>query len=130
MSSATKKLKALKGIANKKFKKIKGWGQVRTAGKEIRKEYSNALRDAGETNFREWSNKIYEGLLGKDGKGLRKGKLISGDPRVARNYVPETTKLKAVNFTEDRVIQLLKDGASADKAHEDAIAEAREKFEL
>jgi hypothetical protein len=55
-------------------------------------------------------------------------KLIEGNKKIARNYVPEAEGLEAVRYCEDMVVRVFVDDLA--EAHDTAISIAKRKFDL
>ena len=54
--------------------------------------------------------------------------LMSGDPKIARNYISEEEGIAAVKYCEDMVVRMYID--SLEEAHRDAIALTVRKYKL
>ena len=69
----------------------------------------------------EWTNKVYQDLFGMPAKEMKEvWKLMAGDKKVARNYIPEAIGLDAVRYCEDMVVRMFVDDLI--EAHDLAIS--------
>lgn len=76
-----------------------------------------------------WTNTVYKGLFGMPAAEMKqKWELMSGNPRIARNYINEEDGLAAVKFAEDMVVRMYID--DLEKAHREAIKLTVRKFNL
>ena len=98
------------------------WLIQRQSGKPIRKTYTDLLLELNvhSTAYGKWTNTVYKGLFGLSAVEMKqKWLLMSGNPRVARNYINESEGLAAVKFCEKMVVDMYVD--SLEEAHRDAI---------
>ena len=134
---------AVKGFYAEAFSAFKGtysqkdsrattqWLRQRESGKATRKTYTDMLSDLGvhNTTYGKLTNRIYEGLFGIPAVEMKRNWLLmSGDPKIARNYISEAEGIAAVKFCENMVVQMYVD--SLDEAHRDAIALTVRKYKL
>ena len=95
------------------------------------KTYTDLLSELGvhSTTYGKLTNRIYEGLFGLQAEEMRqRWLLMSGDPKVARNYISEERGIEAVKYCEDMVVRMYVD--SLDEAHREAISLTIRKFKL
>ena len=107
------------------------WLMQRESGKAVRKTYTDLLSELGvhNTTYGKLTNRIYEGLFGLQAEEMRRRWLLmSGDPKVARNYISEERGIEAVKYCEDMVVRMYV--ASLDEAHREAISLTIRKFKL
>lgn len=114
---------ALKGkYTEKDSRTLSKWLLSRLSGIVRRKEYTNYLQtqgcEGGEYGY--WTDYVYMGLFGKTASQMRNSwKLMEGNKRIGRNYIPESEGLDAVAYCEEMTVKLhLED---LNQAHDDAI---------
>jgi hypothetical protein len=103
--------------------------EARIAGIHRRKDYTDFLQTQGcvSWDYAYWTDYVYKGLFSRHAAEMRQlWKLVEGNKRIARNYVPQAEGLKAVAYCERMVIDLHVD--SLEQAHNDAISFTRRKF--
>jgi hypothetical protein len=123
---------ALKGVYDAKDSRATTkWMESRLMGIPVRKLYTDLLQAQGcsEFDFANWTNRVYRGLFGMPAKEMKEvWKLIEGNKKIARNYVPEAEGLEAVRYCEDMVVRVFVDDLA--EAHDTAIGIAKRKFDL
>lgn len=101
---------AFKGVyTTKDSRATTQWLEARQLGVPIRKLYTDLLQSEGCSTFdyANWTNRIYQGLFGMPAGEMKKQwELMSGNARVARNYIPEALGLDAVRYCEDMVVRM------------------------
>lgn len=123
---------ALKGVYTAKSSRAATrWLIQRQSGKPIRKTYTDLLLELNvhSTAYGQWTNAVYKGLFGMPAAEMKqKWELMSGNPRVARNYINEEDGLAAVKFAEDMVVRMYIN--DLEEAHREAIKLTVRKFDL
>ena len=123
---------ALKGVyAAKSSRATTRWLIQRQSGKPIRKTYTDLLLELNvhSTAYGQWTNTVYKGLFGMPAAEMKqKCELMSGNSRIARNYINEEDGLAAVKFAEDMVVRMYID--DLEEAHREAIKLTVRKFDL
>lgn len=114
---------SLKGsYTEKDSRTLSKWLLSRLSGIVRRKEYTDYLQTQGceGREYGYWTDYVYMGLFGKTASQMRNSwKLIEGNKRIGRNYIPEAEGLDAVAYCEEMTVKLhLK---NLDQAHDDAI---------
>ena len=123
---------AFKGVYTAKDSRATtAWLDARQLGVPIRKLYTDLLQSQGCHTFEygNWTNHIYQGLFGMPAKEMKqKWKLMAGNTRVARNYIPEALGLDAVRYCEDMVVRMFV--GDLPKTHDAAIDLAKKRYSL
>ena len=121
---------ALKGVYTAKDSRVlSNWMEARLSGIHRRNDYTDFLQAQGCTkwDYAYWTDYVYKGLFDRHASDMRRlWKVVEGNKRIARNYVPEVEGLKAVAYCERMVIDLHVD--SLEQAHDDAISFTKRKF--
>jgi hypothetical protein len=101
---------AFKGVyTTKDSRATTQWLESRQLGVPIRKLYTDLLQSEGCSAFDygNWTNRIYQGLFEMPAKEMKqKWELMTGNAKVARNYIPEALGLDAVRYCEDMVVRM------------------------
>ncbi|MEM9949567.1 MAG: hypothetical protein AAF810_26345 [Cyanobacteria bacterium P01_D01_bin.36] len=123
---------AIKGVyTGKSSRATTRWLIQRQSGKPIRKTYTDLLLELNvhSTAYGQWTNTVYKGLFGMPAAEMKqKWELMSGNSRIARNYINEEDGLAAVKFAEDMVVRMYID--DLEEAHREAIRLTVRKFNL
>lgn len=105
------------------------WLESRSLGVPTRNFYTDLLQAQGCKNYdyAQWTDYVYRGLFGMSAKEMRETwDLVSGNPNIARNYIPKAEALDAVRFCEDMVVRVFVDDLQ--DAHETAVSLTKRKF--
>jgi hypothetical protein len=108
---------------------VQHWIMSRETGKPARAEWSWEVQEKDSRGrYGYWTNYVYRGLFGMDATQMKEvwENPVSGDARIARNYVPESVGLEAIAYCEKMVAQL--DLNDIEQAHDLAIQATRIKF--
>jgi hypothetical protein len=123
---------AFKGVYDAKDSRATTqWLEARQLGVPIRKLYTDLLQSEGCSAFDygNWTNRIYQGLFDKPAKQMKEEwELMSGNARVARNYIPEALGLDAVRYCEDMVVRMFVDDLK--ETHDAAIDLTKRRYRL
>jgi hypothetical protein len=123
---------AFKGVyTTKDSRATTQWLEARQLGVPIRKLYTDLLQSEGCSNFDygNWTNQIYQGLFGMPAKEMKQEwELMSGNAKVARNYIPEALGLDAVRYCEDMVVRMFVDDLK--ETHDAAIDLTKRRYRL
>jgi hypothetical protein len=123
---------ALKGVyTDKDSRATTRWLNSRQSGKLVRKQYTDLLQSQGcrDYDYAMWTDIVYEGLFGKNARQMKRiWECVDGNRMIARNYIPESTGLEAVQFCENLVVQNFVD--DLEEAHSIAIRLAQKKYKL
>lgn len=123
---------AIKGVySGKSSRATTRWMIQRQSGKPIRKTYTDLLLELNlhSTAYGKWTNEVYKGLFGMPAAEMKqRWSLMSGDPKIARNYISEEEGIAAVKYCEDMVVRMYID--SLEEAHREAIALTVRKYKL
>lgn len=123
---------ALKGVySGKSSRATTRWLMQRQSGKPIRKTYTDLLLELNvhSTAYGKWTNAVYKGLFGMPAAEMKQQWLLmSGNPRIARNYISEEDGLAAVKYCEDMVVRMYID--DLEEAHREAISLTVRKYKL
>lgn len=107
---------------------LQKWKEARELGKPKRKDYSSYIHDQ-DRNYGKWTNVVYQGLFGCNAAKMRDiWANQAGNPKIARNHIPEAIGLQAVTHCEKLVVMLGLE--SLYEAHTEAIRLTRKKFSL
>ena len=121
---------ALKGVYTAKDSRATTqWLEARQLGVPIRKLYTDLLQSQGCSGFEyaNWTNHVYQGLFGMSASQMKEvWERMAGNPRIARNYIPEALGLDAVRFCEDMAVRMFVD--SLQEAHDSAIDLTKRKY--
>ncbi|MBE9064732.1 hypothetical protein [cf. Phormidesmis sp. LEGE 11477] len=123
---------ALKGVySGKSSRATTRWLIQRQSGKPVRKTYTDLLLELNvhSTAYGKWTNEVYKGLFGMPAVEMKqRWLLMSGDPKIARNYISEEEGIAAVKYCEDMVVRMYID--NLEEAHREAIALTVRKYKL
>lgn len=123
---------AFKGVyTTKDSRATTQWLESRQLGVPIRKLYTDLLQSEGcsEFDYGNWTNRIYQGLFSMPSKEMKqKWKLMTGNAKVARNYIPEALGLDAVRYCEDMVVRMFVGDLT--ETHDLAIDLTRRRYDL
>ena len=121
---------ALKGVYTAKDSRATtAWLEARQLGIPVRKGYTDLLQSCGcqSYDYANWTNAIYQGLFGMPAREMKEvWELMDGNPKIARNYIPESEGLDAVRYCEDMVVRVFVDDLA--EAHEIAINLTKRKY--
>lgn len=107
---------------------VQRWKQERELGKTSRKDYSDYINNQ-DRNYGKWTNVVYQGLFGVNAaKITQMWANQAGDPKIARNHIPEAVGLQAVAYCERLVVMLNLDNIREN--HTEAIRLTRKKFKF
>lgn len=123
---------AFKGVyTTKDSRATTQWLEARQLGVPIRKLYTDLLQSEGCSTFDygNWTNRIYQGLFDKPAKQMKEEwELMSGNAKVARNYIPEALGLDAVRYCEDMVVRMFV--GDLKETHDAAINLTKRRYNL
>lgn len=121
---------ALKGVYTAKDSRATTiWLEARQLGVPVRKGYTDLLQSQGcqTYDYGNWTNYVYQGLFNMPAKEMKEvWELMAGNPKIARNYIPEAEGLDAVRYCEDMVVRVFVDDLK--EAHDIAIKLTKRKY--
>ena len=121
---------ALKGkYTEKDSRTLSKWLLSRLSGIVRRKEYTDFLQAQGceDREYGYWTDYVYMGLFGKTASQMKNSwRLIEGNKRIGRNYIPEAQGLDAVAYCEEMTVKLHFENLN--QAHDDAIKYTLSKY--
>lgn len=121
---------ALKGVYTEKDSRATTqWLEARQLGKIARKIYTDLLQVQGAqgSDYAYWTDYVYQGLFGVRAREMKRiWETMAGNPRIARNHIPEVKGLEAVRFCEDMTVRMFVDDLT--EAHDASIKLTLRKF--
>ena len=100
-------------------------------GKSYRKDWSWEVKEKDPRGrYGYWTNYVYQGLFNMDAAEMKEAweRPVSGNPKIARNYIPQAIGIEAVAYCEKMVAQVDFDDLYA--ANDEAIRLTRKKFAM
>lgn len=91
---------------------VGGWTEEREIGKTARVDFCGFLNRIGKPSYSKYTNQMYSALFGCTAGTLRKLRTQSGTSKIARNHLPESSEIRAIQMLEQAVADNYEPGLS------------------
>lgn len=81
------------------------WKEERELGIPVRKEFNSFLKQIGKPYYDRYTNLCYSALFGCSAATLRQLRTTEGTSKIARNHLPQSLELRAIQMLEEAIVR-------------------------